>query len=94
MTKINNLIKLENYINRTKDGLWTYNDLLNKILKMIHRVNTTKDSDMAIRDFIEKSFVPQGIIEVYDDCGYYGWCQIVQRMIESEIYERNTQTNE
>lgn len=89
MTKFSNLIKFENINKRTKDGLWTYHKLLQRIKVIVHRVNTTNDNDEEIVDFIEKCFVPNGILEIYDRCGYQGWHKIIIQMVETEIHERN-----
>jgi hypothetical protein len=83
------LIKFENINKRTKDGLWTYHKLLKRVETIVHRINTTNDSDEDIVNFIERCFIPNGILEIYDKCGYQGWHRIIQQMAEVEVHERS-----
>ena len=87
--KIINLLEYRDMNRKSNDGMWTQGRLVGKIPALVHRVNTTNDSDEDISEFIKNSFTIDGILNTYNQLGYYGWQQMILQMAEHEVWERN-----
>lgn len=82
------ILQFRDGLMRTDDGLYTQKDLIDIIRSNVGRSISNKYKASEIHRFILQSFTINGIIETYNSLGRQGWLEMIQQMIDHEVYER------
>lgn len=69
---------------KTYDGKYTLKDLIDKIRGIV----ASRGYDNEVANSVVRSFVSNGILEIYNELGYQRWMELIENTIDHEISER------
>lgn len=81
---MSNILTLNQLHEKTDDGRYTQQDLINRIKKVV----ASKGYDNGTTQSVINSFVQNGILETYNELGFQKWMELIHQIVDHEGKER------